>query len=61
MKAFLFAAFLLTVVSCSKPETENCTNVVVKEKLKQDFNGVTFAETTYKNSCTGETFIVNLY
>ena len=61
MKKIVLILALVTLVSCSKPETENCSNEVVNVKKKEDFNGITFTATTYKNSCTNETFIVNTY
>ena len=61
MKTFLITLALVTLASCSKPETENCTNEVVKVKQREDINGLIYTETMYKNTCTGETFIINTY
>lgn len=55
----IFAFTLL--MSCDKDYATVCSNEIVNVKKKQDFNGIVFTATTYKNSCTNETFIVNTY
>lgn len=61
MKKILTIFAFTLLMSCDKDDATVCSNEIVNVKKKQDFNGISFTATTYKNSCTNETFIVNTY
>jgi hypothetical protein len=60
-RILLLVTLAIGMMACLPDDAPVCNNEIVTIKKKQDFNGIIFTETTYKNTCTNETFIVNTY